>query len=218
MKYANLKFWKVKFFTTIFVLFTACSVSAFGLGDIGGMLGGGGGGSGMSGTHDNLTASLQKSLTHLTMSQKIIFQALDMDVEAQVAGKLLEGLKNEDFGTKDSIDKVYESSAKLTAAQSDVIAKKAVLGVESKALFITSIPHYIKGVMGSVKTAALAVEAGKSIASLGPTALMKLGALISIVSKAPDLLSQLGGTTSSMFEFMGANDIDTTDMKQQIKF
>ena len=218
MKYTNLRFWKVKFFTTIFVLFTACSVSAFGLGDLGGMLGGGGGGSDMSGTQDKLTASLQKSLIHLTRSQKIMFQALERDQDVQLCDKVLEGLQSEDFGTKDSIDKVYESSAKLTAAQAEEVARKQVLNVESKALFVTSIPHYIKGVLGAVKTGALAVEAGKSIASLNPMALMNLGALVSIVSKTPDLLSQLGSTTSSMFEFMGANDIDSTDMKQQIKF
>ena len=125
MKSTNLRFWKVKFFTTIFVLFTACSVSAFGLGDLGSMLGGGGGGSDMSGTQDKLTASLQKSLMHLTRSQKIMFQALERDKDVQLCDKVLEGLQSEDFGTKDSIDKVYESSSKLTAAQSDVIAKKA---------------------------------------------------------------------------------------------
>jgi hypothetical protein len=49
-------------------------------------------------------------------------------------------------------------------------------------------------------------------------ALLKIGALISIVSNTPTLLSQLGGTTSSLLEFMTANDIDSTEMKQKIKF
>ena len=114
--------------------------------------------------------------------------------------------------------KVYESSSKLTEAQTEQIAKKEVLDVESKALFVTSIPFYIKGVIGAISTGKQAVEAGQSIASLNPMALLKIGALVSIVSKTPDLLSQLGSTTSSLFEFMTANDIDSTEMKEKIKF
>ena len=208
---------KIKIITILSVILMAGYVHAIGFGDIaGGLLGGGG--SDLSGSQDTLTASLNKTLTDLTTSQKIMFQALKKDKQVQLCDKVLEGLKSEDFGTKDSIDKVMESSSKLTEAQAEQIAKKEILDAESKVLFVTSIPFYIKGVMGAISTGKQAVEAGQSIASLNPMALLKIGALISIVSKTPDLLSQLSGTTSSLFEFMAANDIDSTEMKQKIKF
>ena len=210
---------KVKIITMLSVFLMAGYVHAIGFGDIaGGVLGGGGDGPDLSGSQDTLTASLNKSLTDLTTSQKIMGKALKRDQDVQLADKILEGLKNEDFGTKDGIDKVMESSSKLTEAQAEQIAKKEVLDVESKALFITAIPFYIKGVVGAINTGKQAVEVGQSIASLNPMALLKIGALISIVSNTPTLLSQLGGTTSSLLEFMTANDIDSTEMKEKIKF
>jgi len=208
---------KVKIITILSVFLMAGYVHAIGFGDIVGGLTGGDGPD-LSGSQDTLTASLNKSLTDLTTSQKIMAQALKRDEDVQLADKILEGLKSEDFGTKDGIDKVMESSSKLTEAQTEQIAKKEVLDVESKALFVTSIPFYIKGVIGAISTGKQAVEAGQSIASLNPMALLKIGALISIVSNTPTLLSQLGSTTSSLFEFMAANDIDSTEMEQKIKF
>ncbi len=208
---------KVKIITILSIVLMAGYVHAIGFGDIaGGLLGGGG--SDLSGSQDTLTASLNKTLTDLTTSQKIMFKALDQDKQVQLCDKVLEGLANKDFGTKDSIDKVMESSSKITEAQAKIIAKKQVLSAESKVIFVTSIPFYIKGVIGAIRTGKQAVEAGQSIAGLNPMALLKIGALISIVSKTPDLLSQLSGTTSSLFEFMAANDIDSTEMKQKIKF
>jgi hypothetical protein len=208
---------KIKIITILSIVLMAGYVHAIGFGDIaGGLLGGGG--SDLSGSQDTLTASLNQTLTDLTTSQKIMFKALDQDKQVQLCDKVLEGLANKDFGTKDSIDKVMESSSKLTEAQAEIIAKKEVLSAESKVIFVTSIPFYIKGVIGAISTGKQAVEAGQSIASLNPMALLKIGALISIVSKTPDLLSQLSGTTSSLFEFMAANDIDSTEMKQKIKF
>ena len=208
---------KIKIITILSIVLMAGYVHAIGFGDIaGGLLGGGG--SDLSGSQDTLTASLNQTLTDLTTSQKIMFQALKKDEKVQLCDRVLEGLKSEDFGTKDSIDKVMESSSKLTEAQAEQIAKKEVLDAESKVIFVTSIPFYIKGVIGAISTGKQAVEAGQSIASLNPMALLKIGALVSIVSKTPDLLSQLSSTTSSMFEYMAANDIDSTEMKQKIKF
>ena len=208
---------KVKIITILSIVLMAGYVHAIGFGDIaGGLLGGGG--SDLSGSQDTLTASLNQTLTDLTTSQKIMFQALKKDEKVQLCDKVLEGLGNVDFGTKDSIDKVMESSSKLTEAQAEIIAKKQVLSAESKVIFVTSIPFYIKGVIGAISTGKQAVEAGQSIASLNPMALLKIGALISIVSNTPTLLSQLGSTTSSLFEFMTANDIDSTEMKEKIKF
>lgn len=207
---------KVKIITIFSVFLFAGYVHAIGFGDIaGGLLGGGGDTPDLSGSQDALTASLKKSLIDLTTSQKIMAKALKRDQDVQLADEILKGLKSEDFGTKDGIDKVMESSSKLTKEQNEIMAKKEVLDAESKALFVTAIPPYIKGVVGAINTGKQAVEAGKSIASLNPMALLKIGALISIVSKIPTFLTQLGSTTSSMFDFMAANDIEesTTDVE-----
>ena len=86
----------------------------------------------------------------------------------------------------------------------------------SKAVFVTSIPFYIKGVIGSIHVGKEAVEVGKSMASMNPAALLKIGALYSIVSNLPNLLTNIKSSTGKIMDFMTANEIDNSDMKAKL--
>ena len=214
MKYANLGLWKVKFFTTIFVLFTACPVFAIGFGDIGGLLGGGG--PDLSGKQTELTGSLRSALINLGKSQAIMAKALGLDEQVMLAENNVKGLEAGDLGTKDEVEKSIETSASVQDAIAAETAKKTVLDGASKAVFVTSIPFYIKGVLGSVQTGKEAVAVGQSMASLNPMALLKIGALVKIVSNLPNLISKLSSSTGQIMDFMTANEIDNSEMNDKL--
>ena len=150
MKYANLGLWKIKFFTTIFVLFTACPVYAIGFGDIGGMLGGGG--PDLSGKQSELTGSLRSALINLAKSQIIMAKALGLDEQVMLAEQNVKNMEAGDMGTSAEVEKSIEISASVQEEIAKETAKKTILDVESKAVFVTSVPFYINGVLGSVKT------------------------------------------------------------------
>ena len=214
MKYANLGLWKVKFFTTIFVLFTTCSVHAFGLGDIGGMLGGGG--PDLSGKQTALTGSLRSALINLGKSQAIMAKALGLDEQVMLAENNVKGLEAGDLGTSDEVEKSIETSASVQDAITAETAKKTILDVESKAVFVTSVPFYIKGALGSVQTGKEAVAVGQSMASLNPMAFLKIGSLVTIVSNLPNLISKLSSSTGQIMDFMTANEIDNSEMNDKL--
>ena len=214
MKYANLGLWKVKFFTTIFVLCTACPVFAIGFGDIGGLLGGGG--PDLSGKQTELTGSLRSALINLGKSQAIMAKALGLDEQVMLAENNVKGLEAGDLGTSDEVEKSIETSASVQEAIAAETAKKTVLDGASKAVFVTSIPFYIKGVLGSVQTGKEAVAVGQSMASLNPMALLKIGTLVTIVSNLPDLISKLSSSTGQITDFMTANEIDNSEMNDKL--
>ena len=214
MKYASLSLWKVKFFTTIFILFTTCSVHAFGLGDIGGMLGGGG--PDLGGKQTELTGSLRSALINLSKSQVLMAKAMGLDEQVMLAENNVKGLEAGDLGTSDEVEKSIETSASVQEAIAAETAKKTVLDGASKAVFVTSIPFYIKGVLGSTQTGKEAVAVGQSMASLNPMALLKIGALVTIVSNLPDLISKLSSSTGQIMDFMTANEIDNSEMNDQL--
>ena len=214
MKYANLGLWKIKFFTTIFVLFTACSVYAFGLGDIGSMLGGGG--PDLSGKQSALTGALRSALINLSKSQVIMAKALGLDEQAMLAEQNVKSMEAGDMGTKDEIEKALEVSASVQEEIAKEAVKKTVLDGASKAVFITSTPFYIKGVLGSVQTGKDAVDAGKSMADLKPAALLKIVPLATIVQNIPNLVSKLSSSTGQIMDFMSANEIDNSEMKDKL--
>jgi hypothetical protein len=214
MKYANLGLWKVKFFTTIFVLFTACSVYAFGLGDIGSMLGGGG--PDLSGKQTELTGSLRSALINLGKSQVIMAKALGLDEQVMLAEQNVKNMEAGDMGTSDEVEKSIEISASVQEEIAKETAKKTVLDGAGKAVFVTSIPFYIKGVLGSVQTGKDAAQIGQSMASLNPAALLQVGTLVKIVSNMPDLITKLSSSTGQIMDFMTANEIDNSEMSDKL--
>ena len=72
------------------------------------------------------------------------------------------------------------------------------------------------GVTNSIQTGKEAASISKNLLSLNPAALLQIGALFSIVKNLPDLVSQLAGSTGKIMDFMTANEIDSSEMKDQL--
>ena len=72
------------------------------------------------------------------------------------------------------------------------------------------------GVTNSIQTGKEAASISTSLLSLSPAALLQIGALFSIVKNLPDLVSQLAGSTGKIMDFMTANEIDSSEMKDQL--
>ena len=163
-----------------------------------------------------LTGSLRSALINLGKAQVIMAKALGLDEQVMLAENNVKGLEAGDLGTSDEVEKSIETSASVQEAIAAETAKKAVLDGASKAVFVTSIPFYIKGVLGSVQTGKEAVAVGQSMASLSPMALLKIGALVKIVSNLPDLISKLSSTTGQIMDFMTTNEIDNSEMNDKL--
>ena len=206
---------KILFFTILFVFSITSQVNSIGFGDLAGSLLGGGGPD-LSGKQTELTGSLRTALINLGKSQTIMAEALGLDELVMLSKKNVEKMESGDMGTKDEVDKSIETTDNADKQIAAEIAKGAVLDAGSKALFVTSIPFYIKGVLGSIQTGKEAVEVGKSIASMNPAALLKIGALYSIVTNLPNLLTNLQSSTGKIMDFMTTNDIDTSQMDKEI--
>ena len=143
-------------------------------------------------------------------------KVLGLDEQVLLAKNNAKSLEEGDLGTGSEIDKALEISETVQDAIDKETAKKKVLDVESKKVFITSIPFYIKGVTNSIQTGKEAASISTSLLSLSPAALLQIGALFSIVKNLPDLVSQLAGSTEKIMDFMTANEIDSSEMKDQL--
>ena len=164
----------------------------------------------------NMTGSLHMALVNLGKSQLMMAKALDLDEQVILAEKNAKNLEAGDLGSSDEVSKSLEISKTLQEAIDKETAKKKILDAESKAVFATSIPFYIKGVTGAVQTGVEAVNIGYSLASLNPTAILQLGTLASIVENLPALVSQLSGSTGKIMDFMTANEIDDSEIKDKL--
>ena len=215
MTQVNSNLWKIKLPIMLFILLLNSSAYAFGLGDLVG--GGGDKGPDLTGTQTELTGTLKEALINLSKSQALMAKAMGLDEQAILAEKNAEGLKSGDLGAKDDIEKSIETAASVQDAIAKKSAEKTVLDAESKAVFVSSIPFYIKGGVGAGMTAKKAVDAGKSLASAGPMALLKVGPLVAIVAEMPGLITKLSSATGQIMDFMTANDIPTDKMENMTK-
>ena len=163
-----------------------------------------------------LTGSLRSALINLGKSQVIMAKALGLDEQVMLAEQNVKNMEAGDMGTSAEVEKSIEISASVQEEIAKETAKKTVLDGASKAVFVTSIPFYIKGVLGSVQTGKEAVAVGQSMASLNPMALLKIGALVKIVSNLPNLISKLSSSTGQIMDFMTANEIDNNEMKDKL--
>jgi hypothetical protein len=164
----------------------------------------------------SLPGSLRISLINLGKSQAIMAKAMGLDEQVMLAENNVKGLEAGDLGTSDEVEKSIEASVSIQEAIAEESAKKKILDDASKAVFVSAVPFYIKGVLGSIKTGKEAFEVGKNMASLSPMALMKIGALVQIVSNLPTLITQLASSSGQIMDFMTANEIDKSEMKDKL--
>ena len=163
-----------------------------------------------------LTGSLRSALINLGKSQVIMAKALGLDEQVMLAEQNVKNMEAGDMGTSDEVEKSIEISASVQEEIAKETAKKTILNAESKAVFVTSIPFYTKGVLGSVQTGREAFQIGQSMASLSPMALLKIGPLVTIVSNLPNLISKLSSSTGQIMDFMTTNEIDNSEMNDKL--
>ena len=104
-----------------------------------------------------LTGSLRSALINLGKSQVIMAKALGLDEQVMLAEQNVKNMEAGDMGTSAEVEKSIEVSASVQEEIAKETAKKTILNVESKAVFVTSIPFYTKVVLGSVRTGTEAV-------------------------------------------------------------
>jgi hypothetical protein len=164
-----------------------------------------------------LTGTLRMALVNLSKSQIFMAKALGLDEEVMLAKNQIKKLEGGDLGTSDEVDKAVEISASVQDAIDKEIAKKTPLDVESKAVFASAVPFYIKGVLGTIATGAVAFVIWKSLQEkLDFSVIYKAAALYSIITNVPGLVSQLSTSTGQIMDFMTANEIDNSEMKEKL--
>ena len=168
------------------------------------------------GAQDALTGSLRSALLNLSKSQIIMAKALGLDEQVILAEQNVKNMESGDMGTSAEVKKSIEISTSVQEEITKEAAKKTILDAKSKAVFVTSIPFYTSGVLGSVQTGHQAYQAGQSMRSLNPAALLQVGALVTIVNNLPDLISKLSSSTGQIIDFMTVNEIDNSEMKDKL--
>ena len=210
---------KPVFLAGLLTLFAANPVHAFGLGDLGGGLVGGllGGDDKLGAQQDKITGALRSALLNLAKSQALMAKALGLDEKAMLAEQNAANLeKSGDLGADVDWDKVIENSAAVQEAVAEEAARKTVLDAGSKVVFVSSVPFYIKGVLGSVQTGKDAVAIGASLKNIDFGIIGRAQALLSIVTNLPTLISSLSGSTGQIMDFMTVNEMDTGEMDSQL--
>ena len=165
---------------------------------------------------ESMTGSLRSALVNLGKSQIIMAKALGLDEQVMLAETNAKNLEQGDLGAASEIEKVLEISRTVQEVIDKETSKKKILNMESKKVFITSIPFYIQGVIGSVQTGTQAASISTNLLSLNPAALLQVASLYSIVSNLPALVSQLAGSTGKIMDFMTINEIDNSEMKDKL--
>ncbi len=163
-----------------------------------------------------LTGNLRGALINLGKSQAIMAKALGLDEQAMLAEKNVTSMEKGDLGTSDEVDKAIEISTSVQNEISKETAKKTILDAGSKVVFVSSVPFYIKGVLGSVQTGKDAVAIGASLKNIDFGIIGRAQALLSIVTNLPTLISSLSGSTGQIMDFMTVNEMDTGEMDSQL--
>ena len=164
-----------------------------------------------------LTGTLRVALVDLGKSQILMAKALGLDEEVMLAKNQIKNLEEGNLGTSDEVDKAVEISASVQDAIDKEIVKKTTLDADSKAVFASAVPFYIKGVLGTIATGAAAWVIWKSLQEkLDFSIIYKAAALYSIITNVPGLVSQLSTSTGQIMDFMTANEIDNSEMEEKL--
>ncbi len=156
------------------------------------------------------------ALIHLVQSQIIMAKALGLDKHVIMAENNLQGLQGGDLGAKVDVSKIVLVTGEVRKAVSEEAKKKTVLSAHSKALFMTAIPHYIKGTQEAWKISKEGVETAKSMNKFDWSLVGKVIKVGETLVGLPTLLDQLSATSSAIREFMFVNKMDDSSMKSQL--
>ncbi len=160
-----------------------------------------------------LLKQVSAALLELAKSQVLMADALGLKEQSAIASQNASALEAGELTGKDDMEKQITSNQEVSKAIDAKLAESKVLSAEGKSTFTKSLVPYGKGSVGMVISSKTAIDKGKSVSKIkDPTAIAKLGALISYAKRAPDLITSFVTSTSSIIKFSKANKVDTADL------
>lgn len=166
----------------LFPLALTVSAHSIGLPKIGGNSGSGGG------NVDELKLKFTKiffesSLEYME-AQAYLFDALDMNDEASKTRKSIDFVKNEKNKEGQRLTNAFNSVSENSTAIEGALTKEAATSAEAKVAYAKSLPHAVKGVIGTVK---LPPEAKALLDTLkaDKMAALKMGDFMKVLPKIP---------------------------------
>jgi hypothetical protein len=193
----------------LFPLALTVSAHSIGLPKIGGNSGSGGG------NVDELKLKFTKvffesSLEYME-AQAYLFDALDMNDEASKTRKSIDFVKNEKNKEGQRLTNAFNSVSENSTAIEGALTKEAATSAEAKVAYAKSLPHAVKGLIGTVK---LPPEAKALLDTLkaDKMAALKMGDFMKVLPKIPQYVQnattvgKLVVTGAKSREVEGADD------------
>jgi len=177
MKKILLKISAFLFFTT-FLCVNAYSIS---LPKVGGNSSGGGN---IEETKLKFTKIFFESSLEYMEAQAYLFEALEMNDEASKTRKSIEFVKNEKNKEGKRLTNAFNSVSENSTAIKGALTKESATSSEAKILYAKSLPHAVKGLLGTVQ---LPPEAKALLDTLqaDKMAALKLGDFMKVLPKIP---------------------------------
>ena len=117
-------------------------------------------------------------------AQAYLFDALDMNDEASKTRKSIDFVKNEKNKEGQRLTNAFNSVSENSSAIEGALTKEAATSAEAKVAYAKSLPHAVKGVIGTVK---LPPEAKALLDTLkaDKMAALKMGDFMKVLPKIP---------------------------------
>jgi len=117
-------------------------------------------------------------------AQAYLFDALDMNDEASKTRKSIDFVKNEKNKEGQRLTNAFNSVSENSTAIEGALTKEAATSAEAKVAYAKSLPHAVKGVIGTVK---LPPEAKALLDTLkaDKMAALKMGDFMKVLPKIP---------------------------------
>ncbi len=138
-------------------------------------------------------------------AQAYLFEALDMNDEAAKTRKSIDFVKNDKNKEGKRLTNAFNSVSENSTAIEGALTKEAATSAEAKVLYAKSLPHAVKGVLGTVqlppeaKSLLDAVKADKMAA-------LKMGDFLKVLPKIPEYVKS--ATTVGKLIVSGAKSRD----------
>lgn len=195
---------------TISLAFSAASHAQFGLPSLPGMSKSGGSAAPAEKAED-VVKNARNSLVSFVKAKLGLIEAMGGSEDLAAQKKLLDGLQKGDAAA--STDEL-KTIVSLDKATGDMINKKsaehAKLDAKNKTLASQSMLEYVNGLVSAKKMVGSVTNLSKNPLSLGSN----MGAVSFLASELPTIVSSASSTTSTLFEYLNSNGVDTSKAKE----
>ena len=142
----------------------------------------------ISGAKLNFTKIFFESSSEYMLAQAYLFDALGMNDDASKTRKSREFMLNEKNKEGKRLTNAFNTVSDNSAAIEEALTKEAATSAEAKVAYAKSLPHAIKGLLGTIK---LPPEAKALLDTLkaDKMAALKMGDFMKILPKIPQYVS-----------------------------